>query len=246
MTPDSVRVRPCTTLEEFGRCVELQRVLWGTPERDLVPKEIFVVAWMVGGHLLGAFAGAEVIGFTLALPGLRQGQHYLYAHMTGVLPAYEDADIKRRLRLAQRQEALAQGFALVEWTFDPLALEDADFNLECLGVVVRRLERGHYGDSTSRALTRRPSAHLVAEWWLRTPRVEATLSGQRPQFVPGGPRVSVPVAVGDFRETDPAEAERIQVEVEDQLAGWLEKGYAIVGFERSQETGTYLLEAPTA
>ena len=245
MTPDSILIRPCTTLEEFGRCVELQRLLWSPPERDLVPKEIFVVAQMVGGHVLGAFEGAELIGFTLASPGLRSGQNYLYAHMTGILPAYQDADVRRQLRLVQREEALAQGFELVEWTFEPLAWEDAHFNLESLGVVVRRLERGYYGHSTTRRLAGLPPARLVAEWWLQTPRVEATLSGQPPQLVPGRPRVSVPGG-GDLRETDQAQAERIQLEVEGQLAGWLEKGYTIVGFERSREAGTYLLEAHEA
>jgi predicted GNAT superfamily acetyltransferase len=246
MTPDSVLIRPCTTLEEFGRCVELQRLLWNSPERDLVPKEIFVVAQMVGGHVLGAFEGAELIGFTLASPGLRSGQDYLYAHMTGVLPAYQNADVRRRLRLAQREEALAQGFELVEWTFELLAWEDAHFNLESLGVVVRRLEYGYYGHSTIRRLAGFSSARLVAEWWLQTPRVEAILSGQPSQLVPGRPRVSVPVGGGNLRETDQAQAEKVQLEVEGQLASWLEKGYTIVGFDRSRETAGYLLEAPTA
>jgi len=245
MSPDSIRIRPCTALEEFSRCVELQRLLWDTPERDLVPKEIFVVARMVGGHLLGAFEAAELIGFTLASPGFRPGQNYLYAHMTGILPARE-GDVRQRLRLAQREEALTRGFELMEWTFDPLAMEEAHFNLDGLGVVVRRLEHGPYGDSMSRGPTAPSAARLVAEWWLQTPRVEAILSGRRPQVATGAPRVSVPVGVGTLREIDRAEAEKVQAKVERQLAGWLEKGYAIVGFERGPEAGTYLLEAPTA
>ena len=245
MTPDSIQIRACTTLEEFGRCVELQRLIWGSSDRDLVPKEIYVVAVKVGGHLLGVFDGADMIGFALASPGYRQRQSYLYSHMTGVLPAYEQLDVRRRLRLAQRDDALARGFELVEWTFDPLAVEEADFNIERLGAVVRRLEHGHYGDSTVARPAGLSPVRLVAEWWLRTPRVEAALKGQRTRPAARGAQVHVPIAIGNGRKTDPVVVEKIHVEVEEQLEPWLKQGYAIVGFERSQNTGSYLLEAET-
>ena len=58
--------------------------------------------------------------------------------MLGVLPEYRDAGIGRRLKLRQRDDALARGIELIEWTFDPLELKNAYFNMERLGAIVRR------------------------------------------------------------------------------------------------------------
>ena len=44
----------------------------------------------------------------------------------------------RALKLAQRDEALARGIDLIEWTFDPLEIKNAYFNIERLGAIVRR------------------------------------------------------------------------------------------------------------
>jgi predicted GNAT superfamily acetyltransferase len=241
MTPDPIRIRACTTLAEFGRCVELQRLLWGSSDRDLVPKEIYVVAVKVGGHLLGAFDGADMIGFALASPGYRPGQSYLYSLMTAVLPSYEQSDVQRRLRLEQRDHALARGFDLVEWSFDPLAVEEAEFAIERLGAVGRRLERGHYADTTVAGPAAGLPLRLVAEWWLRTPRVEAALKGPRAGPLAPGVQVHVPIASGNGKKADPAAVQGIYATVEEQLGRWLKQGYAVVGFERSQDRGTYLL-----
>ena len=42
------------------------------------------------------------------------------------------------MKLAQREEALTRNIPLIEWTFDPLELKNAHFNIERLGAIVRR------------------------------------------------------------------------------------------------------------
>ena len=69
--------------------------------------------------------------------------------MLGVLPEYRNAGIGRRLKLRQREEALARGIELIEWTFDPLELKNAFFNIERLGAIVRRYTENQYGITAS-------------------------------------------------------------------------------------------------
>ena len=138
-----IRVRHCHGLEEFHACVELQWRVWGGADIDLVPLPLFVLAAETGGQVLGAFAGAaeagKMVGFTLAIAGAREGKPYLHSHMTAVLEEHRDRGVGRQLKLFQRQDALDRGIELVEWTFDPLELRNAYFNLVRLGAIVRRL-----------------------------------------------------------------------------------------------------------
>ena len=49
-------------------CVALQQEVWNFTDIELVPLRIFVVAEKVGGQVIGAFAGRELVGFAFA-PG---------------------------------------------------------------------------------------------------------------------------------------------------------------------------------
>lgn len=233
VNPERIHIRPCTALADFDRCVEIQRILGGSSERDLWPKEIFVVASKVGGHVLGVFDGQELIGFDMASPGYQQGRPYLCSHISLVLPPYPGRDIRRLLKLEQRQDALARGFGLVEWTFDPLVLRNAHLDIEGLGVIVRRFADRETGLRDQ----------VVAEWWLGAPRVEAALRGQRQEPGREHARVHVPLAFHELKKTDRAAGEKIRAEVSGQFDRWFKQGYAITGFEPGQQTGTYLLEA---
>ena len=63
----------------------------------------------IGGHAFGAFDGERMIGFCIAIPGLKPGGRcYLHSHMLGVLPEYRDHHIGRMLKLHQREDALAE------------------------------------------------------------------------------------------------------------------------------------------
>jgi predicted GNAT superfamily acetyltransferase len=50
-------VRKCRSLEEFHRCVDLQREIWGEKDLEVEPATLFVVAAHSGGQVLGAFDG---------------------------------------------------------------------------------------------------------------------------------------------------------------------------------------------
>jgi predicted GNAT superfamily acetyltransferase len=102
------RIAPLVTLEDFERCVVLQLETWGYSDVDVVPRRIFIVAQRIGGQVLGAFDGDTMVGFAISLPGFRDGHAYLHSHMLAVLPAYRNVGLGRRLKLAQRDDAIAR------------------------------------------------------------------------------------------------------------------------------------------
>src|SRR5262245_56063665 len=178
MNERETTIRPLHAVSEMRICVALQRIVWGHTELETVPDHIFVVAAKTGGQVLAAFDSDMPVGFVLAFPALRKGQAYLHSHLLAVLPDYQNHGVGRRLKLAQRDEALARGIDLIEWTFDPLQLKNAYFNIAKLGAVVRRYVPDLYGRTTSPLHGGLPTDRLVAEWWLQSPRVHSRLSGE--------------------------------------------------------------------
>src|SRR6202789_1310618 len=174
---DMIDIRSVSTLEQFERCVVLQSEVWGYNDGDTIPRRVFIVAQRIGGQVLGAFDGDTMIGFAMSLPGYRDGKAYLHSHMLAVLPEYRNAGLGRRLKLAQRDDALARGIDLIEWTFDPLEIKNAHLNIERLGAISRRYAPGIYGTPSSGLQGGLPSDRLFAEWWLRSQRVQGILSG---------------------------------------------------------------------
>jgi len=228
-----IEVRQLTRLAEFRAAVELQKQIWGFADIEVLPLHLFVVAHKVGGHSFGAYDGRRMVAFLIAIPGLKPGgAGYLHSHMLGVLPGYRDRGLGRRLKLAQREEALARGIKLVEWTFDPLEIKNAYFNLESLGAIVRRYVVNQYGASTSPLHGGLPTDRCVAEWWL-----EAARAGRGEVTA----RVAVPAEIETLRHADLRRARRIQQRVSAGLQDAFARGMVAVGFERSATEGIYLL-----
>lgn len=239
---DRIEIRPLTAIDEFADAVRLQREIWGFDDIELLPRRLFVVASKIGGQLLGAFDGAEMVAFCLCLPGLKNGgEFYLHSHMLGVLPAYRNTGVGRRMKLEQREYALASGLDLIEWTFDPLEIKNAFFNIERLGVIVQRYVYNQYGTTTSHLHGGLPTDRLVAEWWIRSPQAEA-LSNEQPVARPlAEARISVPSDIADIREHAPQRALEIQASLGEQFNRHFRAGLAAIGFEKSELAGTYLM-----
>lgn len=240
---DGIEIRPLTTLEQFERCVVLQLEVWGYSDGDLIPRRVFLVAQRIGGQVLGAFDGATIVGFAMALPGYRNRHSYLHSHMLAVLPDYRNAGLGRRLKLAQRDDAIARGFDLMEWTFDPLEIKNAHLNLARLGAISRRYKADFYGPSSSPLQGGLPTDRLYAEWWLNSPRVTGILHGEA-EPVQILERVAVPHAIYQWKQ-DPQKrllAQQLQTSNREALQSAFDRGLSILGYERDSEgNGTFLL-----
>jgi predicted GNAT superfamily acetyltransferase len=236
-----IEIRPLTAHSDFRDAVRLQKEIWGFEDVELLPLRLFVVANKIGGEALGAFDDGRMIGFCLAIPGLKPGgKSYLHSHMLGVLPEYRDARVGRRLKLAQRDAALARGVELIEWTFDPLEIKNAFFNMERLGAIVRRYVPNQYGTTTSPLHGGLPTDRCIAEWWIASPRARAIVAGEEFPRNPVEMRVAIPADIAEIRANDPRRARDIQQKASEQFQSAFDRGLAVIGFEKSKEAGTYL------
>ena len=236
-----IEVRSLDRAGDFEDAVRLQQEIWGFEEIELLPVRLFVVASKVGGQALGAFDEGRMVAFLLAIPGIRDGSHYLHSHMLGVRPEYRDRGVGRRMKLEQRREALSRGITQIEWTFDPLELKNAFFNIERLGAVVRRFNPNQYGTTTSHLHGGLPTDRLVAEWRLDSPRAVAIIEGKPFESPVAEVRVPVPSDIARIRLADPPRAREIQRAIGEQFQQSFARGLAVTGFERSVEAGTYLI-----
>src|SRR5262249_47606355 len=149
--------------------------------------------------------------------------------------------VGRLLKLRQREDALNRGIGLIEWTFDPLEIKNAFFNMERLGAIVRRYVENQYGTTSSPLHGGLPTDRCTAEWLVASDRVKAILDGKPPDRSAVEERIEVPAEVAGIRRTDPKCAREIQKSVAAQFHRHLDHGLAVIGFERSDHAGTYLL-----
>jgi predicted GNAT superfamily acetyltransferase len=241
---DSIEIRVCHELDDMRTAVALQKEVWNFTDEELVPLRLFVVAEKVGGQVLGAFDGKDMVGFALGVPGVRGGHSYLHSHMLAVRKEYRNSGLGRRIKLFQREEALTRGFDLIEWTFDPLEIKNAYLNIEKLGAIARRYTINQYGITTSPLQGGLPTDRLIAEWWLKSGRVVKLLqdgSIPRPEVVK---RVSVPAPIYEWKaspETRPR-AKDVQDHNREQLLNAFADGLVVLGYERDDEgNGKFLL-----
>ena len=241
---DAVVIRSCQSLEELELCMALQKETWGFSDAELVPLRLFVVAQKIGGQVLGAFDGERLLGYALAFPGWRDGRPFLHSHMLAVRAEQQNSGLGRRIKLFQREDALARGYELMEWTFDPLEIKNSYLNLTRLGAIARRYNENQYGLTSSPLQGGLPSDRLVAEWWLRSRRVRTLLdSGKLPAYEVEG-RVTVPAEIYEWKQSlsDRGKALDVQTQNREQLQRAFAQGLAAVGYERDEQgNGAFLL-----
>ncbi len=240
---EGIVIRKCRALEEFRACVGLQREVWGEADLEIEPVTMFVVASLTGGQVLGAFEGEKMVGYTLAVVGLRRGVVYLHSHQTAVGSAYRNRGVGRMLKLFQRDEALGRGIRLVEWTFDPLELKNAHFNLNRLGAICRRYIPNLYGVTTSPLHRGIDTDRLVAEWWLDSPRVIAAIQNLAPSAATAPAAIEVPAELEQWKQNDAPRVQAVQTRVREEFTKMFAREYAAIAV-RTEEKGQAYLLAP--
>jgi predicted GNAT superfamily acetyltransferase len=238
----AIAIRALDSPEDFRGCVRLQREIWGFSEEDALPVRLFIVARRIGGQVFGAFDGGELIGFCVSLPGLKPGGgNYLHSNMLGVRDQYRDHGLGRRLKEAQRGDAMARGIGLIEWTFDPFELKNAYFNMERLGAVVQRYVLNQYGITSSALHGGLPTDRCTAEWFLASDRVLAAAAGNPVPRPAIEGRIAIPGDFAEVKRLDPARARTVQQQVSDTFLDAFRRGLCVVGVEKTQAGGEYLL-----
>jgi predicted GNAT superfamily acetyltransferase len=241
---EAIQLRNLHEVEEFRTCVALQKEVWGFADNELVPLRIFSLAPKIGGQVIGAWDDGNLVGFAFSIPGIRNGRSYLHSHMLAVAAEYRNSGLGRRLKLFQREDAIANGYELMEWTFDPLEIKNAHLNLVRLGAIARRYSVNHYGDSSSPLQGGLPTDRLVAEWWLKSKRVVNLLEkNQQPRFAVEN-KIAVPAEIYAWKASsaDRPKAAEVQTRNREEFLRLLPQGVAALGYERDAAgNGAFLL-----
>ena len=167
-------IRDLHGLDDFREVVRLEQEIWGYSDPgDVITVPVFIITVKRGGILIGAFDDdGRMVGFAFSLVGVKNGRPTQWSHMMGVVAEHRRSGLGRALKLAQRDRALAAGFELMEWTFDPLQALNAHLNFAKLGVVCDEYVRNLYGESTSTLHRGTPTDRFVVEWHMRERHVE--------------------------------------------------------------------------
>ena len=173
--PAAIVLRDIIELSEMREVESLQKEIWGVEDREIFPALALRPLIEVGAILIGAFDQDQMVGFVFGFPGLEKGRPIVHSDMLAVKLAYRSSGLGYRLKLAQRERALAKNVETITWTFDPLQSVNAYFNFKKLGVVADRYLINFYGE-TSSFLHRAGTDRLWVTWLLNSERVNKQIS----------------------------------------------------------------------
>ncbi|RME76688.1 MAG: hypothetical protein D6784_05285 [Chloroflexi bacterium] len=196
-------IKDLQTYSEMLAVRQLQQEIWGFGDPGMgVYPPVLNTAAKNGGVVLGAFESGtdRMVGFLFGFLGREPGGPLkLCSQAMGVLPEWRGRGVGEALKWAQRERVLQQDLPLITWTFDPLESPNAYLNLHKLGAVARRYWRDIYGSDFGQLNAGLPTDRLLAEWWIKGPRVSKRNS--RPGIVPSAaaPVFEVKGHAGDLR-----------------------------------------------
>ena len=130
-----------------------------------------------GGCALCAEIDGQMVGFCFGFPAKRGDEIWLWSHMAGVRPEFQSKGIGFKLKQAQRQWALDQGYEIMGWTFDPLQRGNANFNFNKLGTTAKKYYINHYGEMKDSINAGLASDRLETIWQLNDPHVVRLAKG---------------------------------------------------------------------
>ncbi|AUI69786.1 hypothetical protein [Beggiatoa leptomitoformis] len=189
---NALDIRLVRTVTDCRHFQMVQQRVWMSDDIDLIPFHVAMTIAKNGGILLVARTADgppeldRMVGMVIGWPGLvlRMADGSMVykhcSHMTGVLPEWRSRDIGLRLKLAQREEILAQGVTdWITWTFDPLQHVNAVFNLHRLGTTSNIYMRNIYGEMRDEINAGLPTDRLQVDWRIRSQWVEDVLADKR-------------------------------------------------------------------
>src|ERR1700674_1105964 len=199
----AVTIRDLQSFEDLKQVEEVEREVWGLSDLDTTPLTLAIATKEAGSIWVGAFDGSRLVGFAFGFPAMEHGQLIVHSHMLAVREPYRNSRLGYKLKLAQRERALALRIDdgrindgrindvrandprvndvrihEMTWTFDPLQSRNAHLNFAKLGVVSETYKPDFYGPETSSILHRNGTDRLWVTWPLTSHRVRERLLGK--------------------------------------------------------------------
>ncbi|HRK43223.1 MAG TPA: GNAT family N-acetyltransferase [Gemmobacter sp.] len=221
----AVTFRDLHGMAEFSEAEALQRAVWGAGDVP-DPADLMMVIQAEGGLVGGAFVEGRLMGYVFAFPTATPGVQH--SHRLAVRAEARGLGLGLRLKLYQRDWALARGIHLTRWTYDPLRLPNASLNIARLGASAGDYRVEYYG-AMAGINAGLPSDRLVAEWHFDA----------RPP-APGTPLdIPLPEDLDALLAQNPPEALRLRLALREGLQSAFAQGQRVTGFDKL--TRRYLL-----
>lgn len=240
MSSNNVSIRQIETFAELRAVEELQKEVWGIPDIDVVPLTQLIAAKAAGGVLLGAFDGHTLVGFVYGFVAEEDGDMAHHSHMLAVKNAYRNFNLGYKLKLAQREEVLAQGINLITWTYDPLQSLNAYFNFAKLGVICDRYMINFYGEEASSFLHQSGTDRFWVKWWLTSDRVVQRLNSTKVELENPSDKLLIEIPA-DVNALSNEGAWEWRQRTRGEFTEALEAGYVVRDFYREDKRGIYIL-----
>ena len=245
--PD-VRIDELTRHDDRVAAAALLGGIWGVPPTESpVPADLMTALTHAGGCVLGAWTpDGALVGVTIGFAGA-PGSDRVYSYIAGVDASFAGRGLGRRLKLAQRDWALARGAAILTWTYDPLIRRNGHFNLNRLGGRVTEFVRDYYPPMLDAVNAGDLPDRFVVEWTLAdepggrplptgastSPIVLASIDGE-PEVRPASGeivRAWVPSDIEGLRAGDPGLGRRWRVASREVFGSLFGDGFRPVGID---------------
>ncbi len=168
--------------------------------------------------LLGALEGGKLLGFVFGFPGFDADRLIIHSDMLAVKKEYRSVGLGRKLKLAQRESAMARGISEITWTFDPLQSLNAHLDFTKLGVIAEQYKNNYYGE-TSSFLHRNGTDRLWVRWILNSERVKERIAGGAISQAPALDDMHALVRVGEASEPITNDLQRNQANITIEIPG---------------------------
>jgi predicted GNAT superfamily acetyltransferase len=241
LSSNNISIRQIETVAELRAVEELQKEVWGIPDIDVVPLTQLIAAKAAGGVLLGAFDADTLVGFVYGFVAEEDGEMAHHSHMLAVKNAYRNFNLGYKLKLAQREEVLAQGISLITWTFDPLQSLNAYFNFTKLGVVCNRYMINFYGEEASSFLHQSGTDRFWVKWLLTSDRVVKRLNSTKAELENPSDKLLIEIPA-DVNALSNEVAWEWRQRTRSAFTEAFEAGYVVRDFYREDKKGIYILD----
>lgn len=253
-------IRELHQMSDLLATVELQQAVWRMQAYECASPYTLNAAIHAGGSVIGAELEGRLVGFCFAFAAKRDDALWLWSHMAGVHPDFQGRGIGLRLKRAQREWGLKQGYRVMAWTFDPMQSGNANFNFNRLGVTASRYYVNYYGAMQDGINAGLASDRLEAVWHLDAPPA-VDIAAMRPDdvklvYVDDSGRlirtqlpadaqkrccIEVPPHLASLKQTDIELAKTWQLYLRDAMTALLASGYHVSDFIRQGQRGWYVL-----
>lgn len=237
-TPD-LRCGPLDTHRDLSAASDLYRRVFGYDEAGLdLNTNLLTAVARNGGSVVGARTQDDaLVGFAYGFCATDGEAVYHYSQAAVIDRGYQGRGVGRRLKLAQRDIALAWGQTHMRWAFNPLLTRNAHFNFDVLGGIGIGIEHDFYG---------RPGTdRIIVDWDLESaPTRHRSAVVTPPSYVQEA-------GVGELVEEPDSDAVWVVAGAGDEhvepvfraISAVFDRGLVLVGCSRIDDTrGVYLAE----